>query len=317
TWSAIRRNDPERGAASLVGESRLTRLFAILGPTASGKSEVALELAARRHAPILTVDSMQVYRGLDIGTAKPAAEEQARVPHFMIDLVEPEADYSVAQFQTTARQLIDRHDELFIVGGSGLHFRSVVDPLEFPPSDAELRQRLEEIADPVAALVGADPKASQVVDIHNPRRVIRALEILHLTGQSPTTRSRQPHRSEVGRYQPRYPFCAIGLDPGPEIGDRIEARVEAMMEAGLWEEVRRLRPRLGRTARGAVGYRQLLKAIDGEITPEDGWELTKRATLGLARRQRTYFRRDPRIQWLPWEASLVRRVEAASKALGL
>ena len=278
---------------------------------------MALELAARRNAPIISVDSMQVYRGMDIGTAKASVEEQARVRHFMIDLVEPEVEYSVAQFQTTAREVIDQHNEVLVVGGSGLHFRSVVDPLEFPPTDVELRARLEEIADPVAALVGADPKASEVVDIHNPRRVIRALEILHLTGETPSSRSRHPHRSDVERYEPLLPFRAIGFDPGPAISDRIQARVESMRKAGFWDEVARLRPRLGRTAAGAVGYRQLARALDGEVSLAQGWGLTRRATLALARRQRTYFRRDPRIEWLSWETDFNRRVTAAAKALGL
>jgi tRNA dimethylallyltransferase len=278
---------------------------------------VALELAAQRNSPIISVDSMQVYRGMDIGTAKPSTQEQAGVRHFMIDLVEPEVDYSVAQFQVTARDVISRHAEVFIVGGSGLHFRSVVDPLEFPPTDVELRAWLEGIADPVAALVGADPRAGEIVDIHNPRRVIRALEILHLTGETPSSRSRHPRRSDVERYEPLLPFRAVGFDPGPSIGDRIEARVESMRKAGLWEEVARLRLRLGRTAAGAVGYRQLARAMEGEVSPEQGWSLTKSATLALARRQRTYFRRDPRIEWLPWEADKQSRVTAAAKALGL
>jgi tRNA dimethylallyltransferase len=278
---------------------------------------VALELAARRYAPIISVDSMQVYREMDIGTAKASAEEQARVRHFMIDLVEPEVEYSVAQFQAAAREVIDQHDEVFVVGGSGLHFRSVVDPLEFPPTDVELRAWLEGIDDPVAALVGADPKASEIVDIHNPRRVIRALEILHLTGETPSSRSRHPRRSDVEHYEPLLPFRAVGFDPGPSIGDRIHARVESMRKAGLWEEVASLRPRLGRTAGGAVGYRQLARAMEGEVSPEQGWSLTKRATLALARRQRTYFRRDPRIEWLSWETDFNRRVTAAAKALGI
>ncbi|HKZ20568.1 MAG TPA: tRNA (adenosine(37)-N6)-dimethylallyltransferase MiaA [Acidimicrobiia bacterium] len=289
----------------------------MLGPTASGKSEVAIELAARRNAPILSVDSMQVYRGMDIGTAKPSAEEQARVPHLMIDLVEPEVEFSVAQFQATARQLMNRHPEVFIVGGSGLHFRSVVDPLDFPPTDQGLRERLESVEDPVAALVVADPGATEIVDIKNPRRVLRALEIFHLTGETPTSRSRHPHRLRVKRYEALYEFRAVGLDPGTGLAERIAQRVELMREAGLWEEVGRLRHRLGRTASGAVGYRQLIRAIDGETTRAEGWAEIGRATLALARRQRTYFRRDPRIDWQPWEDDLDQRVAGVARALGI
>lgn len=276
-----------------------------------------MELADRRQAPIVSVDSMQIYRGMDIGTAKPTLEEQARVTHFMIDLVEPEMEFSVAQFQATAREVVDRHEEVFIVGGSGLHFRSVVDPLDFPPTDQSLRESLENVEDPVGALVGADPGASAFVDIKNRRRVLRALEIFHLTGETPTSRSHQPHRSRIKRYQPLYEFRAIGLDPGPALGERISQRVASMREAGLWEEVSRLRHRLGRTASGAVGYRQLAMAIEGEISPDEGWALTARATLALARRQRTYFRRDPRIDWQPWDDALDRRVVGAARALGI
>ncbi len=276
-----------------------------------------MELADRRQAPIVSVDSMQIYRGMDIGTAKPTLEEQARVTHFMIDLVEPEMEFSVAQFQATAREVVDRHEEVFIVGGSGLHFRSVVDPLDFPPTDQSLRESLENVEDPVGALVGADPGASDFVDIKNRRRVLRALEIFHLTGETPTSRSHQPHRSRIKRYQALYEFRAIGLDPGPALGERISQRVASMREAGLWEEVSRLRHRLGRTASGAVGYRQLAMAIEGEISPDEGWALTARATLALARRQRTYFRRDPRIDWQPWDDALDRRVVGAARALGI
>jgi tRNA dimethylallyltransferase len=278
---------------------------------------VAIELAARRQAPILSVDSMQVYRGMDIGTAKPSADEQSRVPHLMIDLVEPEIEFSVSQFQSTARQLMNRHPEVFIVGGSGLHFRSVVDPLDFPPTDEGLRERLESVEDPVGALVGADPGATEIVDVKNRRRVLRALEILHLTGETPTSRSRHPHRSRVKRYEALHEFRAVGLDPGSGIGERISRRVDSMREAGLWEEARRLRHRLGRTASGAIGYRQLIKAMDGEISTDEGWAEIRSATLALARRQRTYFRRDPRIKWQRWEDDLDRRVAQAAEGLGI
>jgi tRNA dimethylallyltransferase len=260
---------------------------------------------------------MQVYRGMDIGTAKPPPAEQAQVPHYMIDLVEPEDEFSVAEFQAQARRIIKEHDEVLIVGGSGLHFRSIVDPLEFPPTDPDLRKQLEEISDPVASLVGADPGADEVIDMNNPRRVVRALEIFHLTGETPSVRARHPHRQKVRSYQPLHRFSAIGLDPGPHIGPRIDSRLERMRELGLWDEVAKLRLRLGRTASGAVGYRQLARAIDAEITADEGWSLARKATQMLARRQRTYFRRDPRIDWLPWDPDLETRTAAASQALGL
>lgn len=270
-----------------------------------------------RRAPLLSVDSMQVYREMDIGTAKPTPAEQARIPHYMINLVEPEAEYTVALFQKTARALIESHEEIFVVGGSGLHFRSLVDPLEFPPSDPSLRRELEGLEDPVAVLVGADPEAGKVLDMRNSRRVIRALEVFHLTGQTPTERAAGRDRIGITGYRPIYPFTAIGFDPGHELRRRVEARIEAMCEAGLWDEVERLLNRLGRTARSAVGYRQLVEALECKIGPEDAWEQIRRATMQLARRQRVYFRRDPRIDWLPWDNSTSQRIDSASQALGL
>ncbi len=289
----------------------------MLGPTASGKSEVALELASRHRIPILSVDSMQVYREMDIGTAKPTAADRARVDHHLLDLVDPEQEFSVAEFQEEARSLLAQFEDVFLVGGSGLHFRSIVDPLEFPPTDPELRQELEQLPNPIEALVEADPGARERVDLDNPRRVVRALEIFELTGQTPSAREQRRQELGLSDYRPLLQFRAVGLDPFDSIGDRIATRTETMRLAGLWEEVGGLLNRLGRTAKGAVGYQQLTRAHRGELGIEEAWDETRRATVRLAKRQRTYFRRDPRIDWRPWADSVAGRVSDAALALGL
>ncbi|MGH8927724.1 MAG: tRNA (adenosine(37)-N6)-dimethylallyltransferase MiaA, partial [Acidimicrobiia bacterium] len=251
----------------------MTRLVAILGPTASGKSEIALELAEDLGAPIISVDSMQVYRGMDIGTAKPDREAQGRVRHYLIDVVEPEYPYTAAEFQREARTVImrDRHDVLLIVGGSGLHFRSVVDPLSFPPHDRTIRAEVEATLDPVEALLEVDPDAGEVVDLANRRRVIRALEVWHLTGLTPSERAGTAEALALRDYAPLYDFVAVGIDPGDALEARIAARTELMRERGLLDEVARLVGRLGPTASRAVGYAQLAPVVEGRLDEEEGW----------------------------------------------
>ncbi|MGQ0849821.1 MAG: tRNA (adenosine(37)-N6)-dimethylallyltransferase MiaA [Actinomycetota bacterium] len=289
----------------------------MVGPTAAGKSEIALRMAETWGVPILSVDSMQVYRGLDIGTAKPTISERARIPHYMVDIVDAERTFTVAEFQREARATIDsnEHPTILVTGGSGLHFRSVVDPLTFPPHDPVLRSDLEGLPDPVAELQAADPEVSRVIDLQNPRRVIRALEVLYLTGFTPSQRARLTERRVISDYQPRYPFMAVGVDPGPGLDERIYRRVESMARAGLLEEVAALASRLGPTASNAVGYRQLLPVVRGEASVESGWEALRRATRQVARRQRTYFRRDPRITWIPWLEQVDDRLAAVAAAL--
>jgi tRNA dimethylallyltransferase len=292
---------------------------AILGPTSSGKSEIAFRIAEELGAPILSVDSMQVYRGMDIGTAKPSIDERQRVRHYMIDVVEPEHPFTAAEFQREARALImsDRHPLLIIVGGSGLHFRSVVDPLNFPPHDRQVRAEIESAGDPVDELLAVDPGAGDFVDLANSRRVVRALEVWRLTGLTPSARSMADEALAVQEYEPLYDFRAVGVDPGAAIEARIDARLGDMREAGLLEEVARLRGRLGPSAAGAVGYRQLLPVIEGGVDEDEGWAQVRAETLALAKRQRTFFRRDPRIGWVPWDDSIESRLSAVQTALRL
>lgn len=280
---------------------------------------MAIRLAEELGAPILSVDSMQVYRGMDIGTAKPSRSERQRVRHYMIDVVEPEHPYSAAEFQREARTLImrDRNPLLVIVGGSGLHFRSVVDPLNFPPHDRQVRADMEAVADPVDALLEVDPRAGEFVDLFNPRRVVRALEVWHLTGLTPSARSMAEEAMAVQEYEPLYEFTAVGLDPGQAIEARISSRIEAMKGAGLLDEVARLKGRLGPSAAAAVGYRQLMPVVEGRVEEDTAWSAVQAETVALAKRQRTFFRRDPRIHWVPWHDAIDERLKSVRTALEL
>ncbi|HSJ26771.1 MAG TPA: tRNA (adenosine(37)-N6)-dimethylallyltransferase MiaA [Acidimicrobiia bacterium] len=273
----------------------------IVGPTAAGKSSVALQVAERVRGRILSLDSMQVYRGMDVGTAKPTASERRRVPHSMLDLVDPAEEYTVEEFQRQARHVIETSEEpVVLVGGSGLHMRAVIDPLEFLPTDIEVRRQLES-EDPgrlVAELTTVDTAAGEFVDLANPRRVVRAVEVHRLTGRTPSSIAGEPARQAVARYESLYPCRIVGLDPGPALAERIDARLTAMMRDGFYDEVERLAGRMGRTAGQAVGYRELSDVVAGRRTMEDALVATRRATVGLARRQRAWFRRDPRVAWI-------------------
>ncbi|MDE0131876.1 MAG: tRNA (adenosine(37)-N6)-dimethylallyltransferase MiaA [bacterium] len=291
--------------------------MAVVGPTASAKSEVAMGLAERMGAEIISVDSMQVYRGMDIGVAKPSKQMQARVRHHLIDLVEPHESFTVAEFQRRARRLIaDSTVPLIVCGGSGLHFRAVVDPYSFPPHHPRVRSALDRLSPAVARarLLEADPDAGSHLDLHNPRRVARALEVLSLSGHTPSEQAAEGGRLQVQGYEPFIPFRAVGLDPDEHVGTRVADRLAVMRREGLLEEVAGLAGRMGTTASQAVGYRQLLAVVRGEITEEEGFRQTERATLDLVKRQRTFFRRDPRIRWLPWSQDPDERLALAWEA---
>jgi tRNA dimethylallyltransferase len=249
---------------------------------------------------------MQVFRGMDIGTAKPDAEARRRFAYHLVDVADPSDEYTVADFQRAGAVVLDRAaslgDRLVVAGGSGLHFRSLVDPLEFPPTDEAVRAQLEAVASDelTRELLDADPAAGEVVDLANPRRVLRAVEILRLTGKTPTARSATSNAAAVRDYRAGRPFLAIGVDPGEFLPGRIEQRFDGMLEAGLLEEVAALAPILGRTARQAVGYKELLPVVEGHSSVEAGRVAAIGATSAFAKRQRTFFRRDPRIHWIPW-----------------
>jgi tRNA dimethylallyltransferase len=292
-----------------------------LGPTAAGKSDLAIRLAEELDAQIVSVDSMQVYRGMDIGTAKPSTADRARIIHHMIDVVDPDVRYSAAEFQREGRRVLQELAEqgatALITGGSGLHFRALVDPLEFPPHDPEVRARIEAAGTAAgrARLLEIDSAVDEVLDLANPRRVERALEVYELTGETPSERASGLSGQAVAAYQPWLPFTAVGVDPGIELAQRIDQRWQVMLAAGFLNEVARLAGVLGPTAIAAVGYKQLLPVVLGDTPQQRGEENARRATMSLAKRQRTYFRRDPRIEWVPWSSDPDQRYERIRRCL--
>jgi tRNA dimethylallyltransferase len=277
---------------------------AIVGPTAAGKSALSLALARELGAEVVNADSMQLYRGMDIGTAKLPPGERDGVPHHVLDIWPVTEPASVAQYQRLARQAIDdilaRGRVPLLVGGSGLYVRAVLERFEFPGTDAALRAKLEaELAQigpaPLyARLAAADPQAAAGILSSNGRRIIRALEVMELTGTRFTATLPDP--------APYYPYVQIGLDLDTAVLDqRIAERVATMWQLGLVEEVRRLTEsglREGRTASRALGYQQVLRYLAGDGTETQAAADTVQATRRFVRRQRSWFRRDPRVHWL-------------------
>jgi tRNA dimethylallyltransferase len=260
-------------------------------------------VADRVGAEIVSVDSMQVYRQMDIGTAKPTAADRALVAHHMIDIVDPSDSYSVAEFRIEARRSTESVTApILVAGGSGLHFRSLVDPLDFGPTDGAVRTALEsrDTESLREDLVTADPEAADHVDFENRRRVVRAMEILQLTGATPSARAASPRAQAVRGYESEIPLVAVGVDAGDGLAERIEVRFDQMLADGLVEEVTTLMDGWGPTASQAVGYREMGRVVAGEWSHDEGRKRAIEATTALARRQRTYFRRDPRIVWLQW-----------------
>jgi len=283
----------------------LTHL-ALVGPTASGKSGIALELAAAMgDVEIVSIDSMQVYRGLDVGTAKPSAADQAVVPHHLIDVAEPTEAWSVVRFQAEARAAVAdiqaRGKRALLVGGTGLYVQAVIDDLRFPGEDLELRAELEAwtaepggVAAAFAELEATDPDAGARIDPHNARRIVRALEVIRLTGQPFS--SFGPGIDQFGATVFPVRIAGVWL-PRDLLARRIAARLDTMAEAGLVDEVAELRGHLSRTAEQAIGYREVLAHLDGELTLGEALAQARRRTRSFARRQRMWFRRDPRITW--------------------
>jgi tRNA dimethylallyltransferase len=282
---------------------------ALVGVTASGKSAAALALAMRRgDTDLVSVDSMCVYRGMDIGTSKPDAAARAAVPHHLLDLVDPDQDFAVTDFQAAARRALEdiagRGRHAVLVGGTGLYLRSVVDHLEIPGRFPEVAAALEaelddgraQPADLHARLTELDPVAASRMEPTNRRRVVRALEV--------TLGAGRPF-SDFGPGLEAYPadgIAQIGIHVDPrEVDRRIEDRFAAMVAAGLLEEVRALAARPGgmsRTARQALGYKELLAHVEDGVPLEDCLEEAVRRTRQFARRQAAWFRRDPRIRWV-------------------
>lgn len=288
----------------------MTRHLALVGATASGKSAVALELAARAgDVEIVSLDAMQVYRGMDVGTAKPTPQERAAVAHHLVDVADPDEDWSVVRTQQLARAAIAdieaRGRRALLVGGTGLYVRAVVDDLTVPGGDDAVRARLrcetasdDGLARAYARLTELDPGAAERIDPGNRRRVVRALEVIETTG-----RPFSSFGPGIDRYgPPAFDVRLVGLWlPRDVLARRIAIRLDAMVAAGLVDEVRALADRpsgLSRTAAQAIGYKELLSHVRGERGLADALELARRRTRRFARRQRVWFRRDPRITWI-------------------
>ena len=258
---------------------------------------------------------------MDIGTAKPSTAMRQEVPHHLIDLVEPEDDLPVAVFQQKGREVLDdiaeRKQRAIICGGSGLHFRSLIDPLQFPPSDPEVRRAIDSLDDVVARLQleRIDPGAAEHVDMANPRRVARALEIAEITGLTPSARSSTREAEAVRNYKSERDVVVVGVDPGDELVSRVERRFDEMLRRGLLDEVALLQDRMGRLARQAVGYKELLPVVAGRRSMSEGRAAAISATRALAKRQRTFFRRDPRINWITWDRDSKKLLDRALTVL--
>jgi tRNA dimethylallyltransferase len=279
-------------------------VLAIVGPTAAGKSALSLALADRLGGEVVNADSMQLYRGMDIGTAKLTPAERHGIVHHLLDVWPVTQSASVAEYQRLARAAIDdilgRGRVPLLVGGSGLYIRAALEQFDFPGTDPEVRARLEaELADvgagPLhARLAAMDPTAAAKILPSNGRRVVRALEVIELTGA--------PFAAALPDPTPFYPSVQIGVDlDAATLDERIAARVWHMFDAGLVDEVRGLLPEglaVGRTASRALGYQQVLAYLDGRGDLAQAAADTIQATRRFVRRQRTWFHRDPRIGWL-------------------
>ena len=284
-----------------------TDVIAVVGATATGKSGLGIALARALGGEIVNADSMQLYRGMDIGTAKEPEAAWQGVPHHLLDIWPVTQAANVADYQKLARaaigDIIARGRVPVLVGGSGLYIRAALDDLNFPRTDVGTRGRLEsELAEVGAAalharLAGLDPAAAEAILPSNGRRIVRALEVIELTGQ-PFSASMPSYR----QVRPGPKTIQLGLTlPRPELDQRIAARVDRMWQAGLEAEVKGLVEqglRDGKTAGRALGYQQLLRHLDGELTLDQARDETVRATRRFARRQESWFRRDPRVRWL-------------------
>ncbi|WP_173426343.1 tRNA (adenosine(37)-N6)-dimethylallyltransferase MiaA [Amycolatopsis orientalis] len=282
----------------------MIRPVAVVGPTATGKTALAVELALALGGEVVNADALQLYRGMDIGTAKATAEERRGVPHHLLDVLDVTETASVAAYQRDARQCVEKLLAAgrvpILTGGSGLYVQAVLDDLKFPGTDPEVRARLTAEADEVGAaamharLTELDPVAATAILPTNTRRIVRALEVIAITGE--------PFSANLPKPGPaRYGTVLIGVDREPaELDARVDRRVEIMFETGLVDEVRTLLGqglRDGLTASRALGYQQVIAALDGDGDFGAAAEATAQATRRFVRRQRSWFRRDKRVEW--------------------
>lgn len=280
----------------------MSLVVAVVGPTATGKSDLGIALARALGGEVVNTDAMQLYRGMDIGTAKVPLDERRGVPHHLLDVLEPSQDATVADYQQRARTTLGDLDargaRAVAVGGSGLYVRALLDHMEFPGTDPDLRARLEERVEREgsralhAELAAADPVAAEGIGPRNARRVVRALEVIALTGR--------PYSASLPQHVYEVPAVQVGLDcDRPTLDARVAGRVDRMWAAGLVGEVEELVARgLGRTASRAVGYAEVAAMLRGELTEQEARDATTAGTRRLARKQMGWFGRDPRVHWL-------------------
>jgi len=289
-------------------------LIVICGATASGKSGLSIALAKEISAEIINADSMQLYRGMDIGTAKLTVAERESIPHHLLDILDVSEDANVASYQQIARAKIDELQNtgknVIIVGGTGLYIKAIIDELNFPDRDIQIRERIDKDALELGAiemhkkLAELDPVAAAKIPANNLRRVVRALEVIELTGEPFTA---QLPREDVDHYQGVKQFGLV-MDRST-LDQRISQRVDQMWELGFVAEVQQLISAgitNGKTAQAALGYKQIINSISDGSSLELAKEETKRATRQYARRQETWFSRDPRIKWLAPENTQLR-----------
>jgi tRNA dimethylallyltransferase len=279
------------------------KVIAIVGPTAVGKTALSLEIAEKFSAEIINADAMQIYKGMDIGTAKLPLSQRRGIFHHQIDVLDPSEEANVSQYQKQSREIINdllsKNVQPLLVGGSGLYVNSVLEDLEFPGTNLEVRAKYEEILDEKGVdalfqmLKEIDPKAAENILPNNARKIVRALEVNEITGKAFNAKLPEP--------SPIFSDVRIALDmPRDLLDQRIIDRVHQMFEDGFVDEVKRLEKnlRLGKTALRALGYSQVLSLLSGEISEDEAITLTINATKKFARRQLSWFRRDPLIHWL-------------------
>lgn len=290
----------------------MTKLIAIVGATASGKSSLAIDLAkSLGEAEVINADAMQLYRGMDVGTAKLSQVEQKGVRHHLLSVIEPSQELTAVEyrelFDTAVEDVVSRGKQPIVVGGSTLYLASALDELTFAPTDPDLRQKLEQLGEQIGALDmhqrlrELDPAAAEKIPATNRRRVIRALEVIKLSGK--------PYAASLPEPTYRRPTIQIAIDiPRAELARRIELRVANMWQQGLVDEVRELiKGELSRTARVAIGYKQVIDYLDGLLTEDQAKAEIIFLTNRYAKKQGTWFRRDKRIHWLKDEPNLVAR----------
>ncbi len=282
-------------------QSKHNKLIIILGPTASGKSSLAVCLAKQFNGEIISADSRQVYREMDIGTAKISEKGMADIPHYLIDIIRPDQPFTLAQFKKRAVKKINESQEKgklpFLVGGTGLYIQTIADNLKIPrvKPDKKLRERLEGKTSQqlYRQLKKIDPKALAEININNKRRIIRALEVCLLTGK--------PFSRQKEKGQPLFDICQIGINLNREkLDKRISQRIEEMLAQGLIEEVQRLAKKYSSTlpSLSGIGYQEIISYLNNEITLEQAKELIKVHTRQYARRQISWFKRDSRVHWI-------------------